>query len=145
MTHEGFKAICLREYPKIEGMVKTVKALGVDYVTCSVYADGHINFDVHEKKDKSFFEQAIQEYCYNLFAIGTTASKDAFMTLSVKLNKIFPSNLDFLNNIGSYHLVNSDFKDAFKKMYGVSPRAYRDSHTTDSIHEETLSRVGSIR
>jgi tetratricopeptide (TPR) repeat protein len=67
-----------------------------------------------EKKDKSFFEQAIQEYCYNLFAIGTTASKDAFMTLSVKLNKIFPSNLDFLNNIGSYHLANSDFKDALK-------------------------------
>ena len=54
MTHEEFKAICLREYPKIEGMVKTVKALGVDYVTCSVYADGHINFDVHEKKDESF-------------------------------------------------------------------------------------------
>ena len=33
MTHEEFKAICLREYPKIEGMVKTVKALGVDYVS----------------------------------------------------------------------------------------------------------------
>ena len=37
------------------------------------------------------------------------------------------------------------FKDAFKKMYGVSPRAYRDSHTTDSIHKETLTRVGSIK
>ena len=54
MTHEEFKAICLREYPKIEGMVKTVKALGVDCVTRSVSADGHINFDVHEKKDESF-------------------------------------------------------------------------------------------
>jgi hypothetical protein len=54
MTHEEFKAICLREYPKIEGMVKTVKALGIDYVSCSVYADGHINFDIHEKDSPAF-------------------------------------------------------------------------------------------
>lgn len=54
MTHKEFKEICLREYPKIEGMVKTVKALGVDYVSCNVHADGMINFDIHEKKDKSF-------------------------------------------------------------------------------------------
>jgi hypothetical protein len=52
MTHEEFKEICLREYPKIEAMVKTVKALGIDYVSCSVYANGHINFDIREK-DKS--------------------------------------------------------------------------------------------
>ena len=42
-----------------------------------------------EKKDKKFYEDAIQEYCYSLFTIGTSASKDAFMALSVKLNKIF--------------------------------------------------------
>ena len=54
MTHEEFKDICLREYPKIEGMVKTVKALGVEYVSCSVYADGHINFDIHEADRKTF-------------------------------------------------------------------------------------------
>lgn len=54
MTHEEFKAICLREYPKIEGMVKTVKALGVDYVSCNVHSNGMINFDIHEKKDRSF-------------------------------------------------------------------------------------------
>jgi len=52
MTYEEFKEICLREYPKIEGMVKTVKALNVEKVSCDVYADGHINFDVLEK-DKS--------------------------------------------------------------------------------------------
>ena len=49
MTHEEFKEICLREYPKIEGMVKTVKELGVEYVSCNVYANGMINFDIHEK------------------------------------------------------------------------------------------------
>ena len=29
MTHEEFKAVCLQEFPKIEGMVKTVKALSL--------------------------------------------------------------------------------------------------------------------
>ena len=54
MTHEEFKEICLREYPKIEGMVKTVKALGVEHVSCDVYADGHIHFNICEKKNTSF-------------------------------------------------------------------------------------------
>ena len=52
MTHEEFKKICLREYAKIERMVKMVKALGVEKVSCDVYADGYINFDIREK-DKS--------------------------------------------------------------------------------------------
>ena len=53
MTHEEFKEICLREYPKIEGMVKTVKALGVDYVSCNVHSNGMINFDIREKDRSS--------------------------------------------------------------------------------------------
>ena len=53
MTYEEFKEICLREYPKIEGMVKTVKALGVDYVSCNVHSNGMINFDIREKDRSS--------------------------------------------------------------------------------------------
>lgn len=53
MTHEEFKAVCLREFPKIESMVKTVKALNVKRVSCDVYADGHINFDICEKDRSS--------------------------------------------------------------------------------------------
>ena len=37
MTHEEFKAVCLREFPKIESMVKTVKALGAQRVTRRQY------------------------------------------------------------------------------------------------------------
>ena len=36
------------------------------------------------------------------------------------------------------------FKDAFKKMYGMSPRAYRDAPVTDYVHEQTLTRVGAV-
>ena len=53
MTHEEFKKICLREYAKIERMVKTVKALNVDNVSCDVYADGRISFYIREKDRSS--------------------------------------------------------------------------------------------
>ena len=32
------------------------------------------------------------------------------------------------------------FKDAFRKTYGMSPRAYRSSRMTDSMHAQTLDR-----
>ena len=54
MTHEEFKAVCLQEFPKIEGMVKTVKALGVDRISCSVYADGFIDFTISEGETKAY-------------------------------------------------------------------------------------------
>ena len=36
------------------------------------------------------------------------------------------------------------FKDAFKKMYGMSPRAFREAPVTDYVHEQTLTRVGAV-
>lgn len=70
-----------------------------------------------EKKGRDFFADAMQEYCYNLFLIGTPSSREAFVTLSRKLNGIFPEYLDFLNNIGSYQLMSQDYKGALK-TYG---------------------------
>lgn len=70
-----------------------------------------------EKKGRDFFADAMQEYCYNLFLIGTPSSREAFVTLSRKLNGIFPEYLDFLNNIGSYQLMSQDYKGAMK-TYG---------------------------
>lgn len=37
------------------------------------------------------------------------------------------------------------FKDAFKKMYGLSPRTYRNTRTTDSITEASIRRYQSTR
>ena len=70
-----------------------------------------------DKKGRDFFADAMQEYCYNLFLIGTPSSREAFVTLSRKLNGIFPEYLDFLNNIGSYQLMSQDYKGALK-TYG---------------------------
>lgn len=77
-----------------------------------------------EMKDKEFFTDAMQEYCYTLFSFGTPSSREAFLKLSQHLNKLFPDKVDYINNIGSYYLVSEDYKTALKyysKVLKVKP------------------------
>lgn len=67
-----------------------------------------------EKTDAAFFQEAMQEYCYSFYTIGSAASYEAFLTLSQLMNRLFPENPGFINNIGSYHLVKKDYKTALK-------------------------------
>lgn len=67
-----------------------------------------------EMKDKEFFKEAMQEYCYSLFVLATPAARNAFMELSQHLYKLFPDKVDYLNNIGSYYLVTENYKSALK-------------------------------
>lgn len=68
-----------------------------------------------EKAQDSFFEEAMQEYCYSFFQIGSQQSREAFYTLSQKMNAQYPDNLTFINNIGTYYMVaKEDFKTALK-------------------------------
>lgn len=64
--------------------------------------------------DDVFFPDAMQEYCYSFYSIGTSSSYNAFKTLSERLSKEYPDNMGFVCNIGSYYLVNKDFKTALK-------------------------------
>jgi len=54
VTNKEFEEICLKEFPLIEGMVKTVKALNVGCIRCCVYEDGSIDFRVDESTSKVF-------------------------------------------------------------------------------------------
>ena len=67
-----------------------------------------------EKVGKDFVEDAMQEYCYSFYSIGSPQSRTAFLNLSILLSETFPDNVEFINNIGSYYLVNEDFKTAVK-------------------------------
>ncbi len=71
-------------------------------------------FYEEEKLDEDFFEEAMQEYCYSFFTIGSQASYEAFRTISEQLLKIYPKNTGFMNNIGSYYLVKQEYKTALK-------------------------------
>ena len=64
--------------------------------------------------DEEFFAGAMQEYCYSLYTIGSETSREAFRRLSEKLSGIYPANPEFINNIGSYYLLNHEYKTALK-------------------------------
>ena len=78
--------------------------------------------------EQAFFPEAMQEYCYTFFSIGTPSAYEAFRLLSEKMLKLYPDNVEFLNNIGSYHLsVKKDYKSALKcysKVLKSSPDDY---------------------
>ena len=67
-----------------------------------------------EKVGKDFVEDAMQEYCYSFYSIGSDTSREAFRRISEKLSGIYPSNPEFVNNIGSYYLLKHDYKTALK-------------------------------
>lgn len=82
----------------------------------------------HERKwsyegqeiEKGFFEDALQEYCYSFYSIGSPATYEAFLALSQKLVSVYPDYLDFANNIGSYHMIaKEDYKAAIKQYAKV--------------------------
>ena len=73
-----------------------------------------------ERIEDGFFEEAMQEYCYSFYTIGTPVALNAFLVLSRRLSEVYPSHLDFLNNIGSYHiLADKDYKAALKQYSKV--------------------------
>lgn len=78
--------------------------------------------------DDAFFEDAMQEYCYTFYSIGSDASQEAFLTLSQQLYRLFPDNTGFLNNIGSYYLVKQEYKTALK-YYDKVLKQHPDDYT----------------
>ena len=82
-----------------------------------------------EPTDAAFFSDAMLEYCYSFYSIGSPAAMNAFLTLSQRMNEIDPKNPVFLNNIGTYHLVvKEDYKTALK-YYTKVLKSYPDDYT----------------
>lgn len=81
-----------------------------------------------EEVGGDFFEDAMQEYCYSFYALGTPAGYEAFLNLSLRLSQTFPDNYGFLNNIGSYYMTaKNDSKTACKyynKVLKADPENY---------------------
>lgn len=82
-----------------------------------------------EPADARFFSEAMLEYCFSFYSIGTPAAMNAFLALSERMNRIDPKNPAFINNIGSYHLVaRNDYKTALK-YYNKVLKDYPDDYT----------------
>ena len=55
-----------------------------------------------EPADEELFQQGVAEYCASLFQIGNTGAYDYFREISEQMNKLYPKNPVFLDNIGSW-------------------------------------------
>ena len=81
-----------------------------------------------EPSDAKFFSEAMHDYCFSFYTIGSPAAMEAFLKLSERMNQIDPKNPAFINNIGSYHLlVKSDYKTAMK-YYNKVLKDYPDDY-----------------
>lgn len=68
-----------------------------------------------EKVDAEFFSSGIQEYCAQLYAMGTDISYASFKSLSERMLKYEPKNNLFLTNLGTYYfVVKKDNRQALK-------------------------------
>ena len=82
-----------------------------------------------EAVDDAFFQDAMQEYCYSFYSIGSPASYEAFLSLSQTMYGMFPDNTGYLNNIGTYYLIaKADYKNAYK-YYNKVLKAVPDDYT----------------
>lgn len=81
-----------------------------------------------EEVGEDFFEDAMQEYCYSFYALGTPAGYEAFLNLSVRLSQIFPDNYGFMNNIGSYYMTAQNDSKTACKYYNKVLKADPDNY-----------------
>lgn len=82
-----------------------------------------------EEVGSDFFQEAMQEYCYSFYVISTPSSLKSFKTLSETLSTVFPDNVGYINNIGSYYMIASkDYKTALK-YYNKVLKTHPDDYT----------------
>lgn len=95
--------------------------------------------------EKGFYEDALQEYCYSFYSIGTPSTYEAFLTLSQKLASLYPDYLDFGNNIGSYYMIaKGDYKAALKQYTKVLKK---DPSNYTAIKNSVLAarKMGNVK
>ena len=98
-----------------------------------------------EAADRKFFSDAMQDYCYSFYSLGTPASYEAFRKLSELMLEHDPGSVGFVNNIGTYHmLVKKDFKTALK-YYNKVLKRYPDDSIAIKNSATAARRMGNVK
>lgn len=98
-----------------------------------------------EPVSEEIFCQGIGEYCAALFHIGSAGGYEYFLRISEKMNKLYPDNTVFINNIGSYWQVaaKNDKKALkyYRKVLKMSPDDYAANYNVRII-QSSQSKKG---
>lgn len=98
-----------------------------------------------EPADDEFFADAMQEYCYSFFTLGTPGSYEAFKKLSEVMLDHYPDDAGFMSNLGSYNmLVRKDFKTAVK-YYNKVLKKHPDDYTSIKNSALAARRMGNAK
>ena len=57
------------------------------------------------KVDDEVFKSLIQDFCFVFFKEATPVSREAFLSLSERMLRLYPNEPMFMDNVGSYYLV----------------------------------------
>ncbi len=78
--------------------------------------------------DEDIFLQAVGEYCYALFQTGSPLSYEYFREISERMNRLYPRNTVFIDNLGSYwQVAKKNERKAlkyYKKALKIDPQDY---------------------
>ena len=69
-----------------------------------------------EEQDRDFFDGLIQEFCWNLFNLGTPQAREAFLKVSEKMLSYDRKSPIFMANVGSYLMSLKEYKKALKQF-----------------------------
>lgn len=69
-----------------------------------------------EEQDRDFFDGLIQEFCWNLFNLGTPQAREAFLKVSEKMLSYDRKSPVFMANVGSYLMSVKEYKKALKQF-----------------------------
>ena len=68
------------------------------------------------EQDRDFFDGLIQEFCWNLFNLGTPQAREAFLKVSEKMLSYDRKSPVFMANVGSYLMSVKEYKKALKQF-----------------------------
>ena len=69
-----------------------------------------------QEQDRDFFDGLIQEFCWNLFNLGTPQAREAFLKVSEKMLSYDRKSPVFMANVGSYLMSVKEYKKALKQF-----------------------------
>lgn len=90
-----------------------------------------------EALDEDVFKQAVSEYCYSFFQIGSASSYEYFRSVSETMSKRYPKEVVFIDNLGSYwQVAQKNYRKAlsyYKKALKLDPNDYAATTNTRII------------